>query len=177
MKYIKFIKKNKLLLTITFLYITLSIFNNDLAVSSLNNSSYYIKEMLIVMPIIFIVITLIDVWVPKKVIIDKLGENSGKKGIFLSFALGSLSAGPIYAAFPMASALLNKGASISNIVIIISSWAVIKIPLLANEIKFIGFKFMFIRWILTVISIMFMAKIIAKNIDIEEVKKKEIALH
>ncbi|MBS4537464.1 permease [Clostridium sp. D2Q-11] len=129
--------------------------------------------MLLVMPIIFIAITLIDVWVPKKVIIDRLGDNSGKKGILLSFILGSISAGPIYAAFPMASALLKKGASISNIVIIISSWAVIKIPLLANEIKFIGFKFMIVRWILTVISIMIMAKIISNNINIEEINPKE----
>ena len=31
---------------------------------------------------------------------------------------------------------LKKGASISNIVIILSAWAVIKVPMLANEAKF-----------------------------------------
>ncbi|WP_252187727.1 permease [Anaeromonas frigoriresistens] len=173
MRGLKFFKKNKFLIFIISIYLIITLFNINLASTSLNNSSYYIKEMLLVMPIIFIAITLIDVWVPKKVIIDRLGDNSGKKGILLSFILGSISAGPIYAAFPMASALLKKGASISNIVIIISSWAVIKIPLLANEIKFIGFKFMIVRWILTVISIMIMAKIISNNINIEEINPKE----
>lgn len=171
----KTIKKNKILIAVIFMYLLLFIFKLELASISLKNSSYYIKEMLIVMPIIFIIIVLIDMWVPKKVILKNLGENSGKKGVFLSFLLGSISAGPIYAAFPMASTLLKKGAGISNIVIIISSWAVIKLPLLANEIKFIGFKFMLIRWILTVISIYIMGKIIGKNLKKDDIIKENIA--
>lgn len=154
-------------------YVVLFFIKGDIAISSLKNSSYYIKEMLIVMPIIFIVITLLDVWVPKDVIIKRLGEDSGKKGILLSFILGSISAGPIYAAFPMGKALLKKGASVSNLVIIISSWAVIKVPLLANEIKFIGLNFMIIRWILTVISILVMAKIISSKINFQDIGETE----
>lgn len=169
MKLKKRLKKNKLVLTIIIIYSLLLLVNRELGFNSLKNSSYYIKEMLIVMPIIFIFITLIDAWVPKKVIIDRLGEDSGKKGILLSFILGSVSAGPIYAAFPMCNALLKKGASISNIVIIMSSWAVIKVPLLANETKFLGFEFMIIRWIFTVISIIIMSKILSKNINKQEI--------
>lgn len=169
----KTIKKNKLLIAVISMYILLFIFKIELASTSFKNSTYYIKEMLIVMPIIFIVIVLIDIWIPKKVILENLGEGSGKKGIFLSFVLGSISAGPIYAAFPMANALLKKGAGISNIVIIISSWAVIKVPLLANEIKFIGFKFMIIRWILTVISIYMMSKIMGKNLKREDIIEEQ----
>ena len=40
-----------------------------------------------------------------------------------------------------------------SIIIILSSWAVIKIPMLLNEAKFLGAKFMIIRWLLTVIAI------------------------
>ena len=43
--------------------------------------------------------------------------------------------------FPIGKSLLSKGASITNIVIILSSWAVIKVPMLANEAKFLGSRF------------------------------------
>ena len=98
-----------------------------------SNSLYYLKEMALVMPVIVILTVTIEAWVPKKVIMNGLGENSWAKGILFLILLGSLSAGPIYAAFPVTKTLLKKGSSIPNIVIILSSWAVIKVPMLANE--------------------------------------------
>ena len=121
------------------------------AIQSLNNSIYYIKEMLIIMPVILLLTSLIEAWVPKKTIQNALGEGSGFKGTIYSFLLGSFSADPIYAAFPVCKMLLKKGASVSNIVVMLSTWAVIKIPMLANETKFLGPKFMVIRWVLTTI--------------------------
>ena len=106
-----------------------------------------------------------EAWIPKDVIINTLGEESGLKGSFISLALGSISAGPIYAAFPVCKTLLQKGASISNIVVILSSWAVIKIPMLANEAKFLSPKFMITRWIFTTIAIIFMGYIVEKLVD------------
>jgi len=103
------------------------------------------------------------------------GEKSGFRGNLLALLLGSISAGPIYAAFPISKTLLGKGASISNIVIILSSWAVIKVPMLANEAKFLGVNFMIIRWVLTVIVIFVMAYItgmIVKKKDLPVDSKK-----
>jgi uncharacterized membrane protein YraQ (UPF0718 family) len=107
------------------------------------------------------------------------GEKSGFKGNLLALLLGSISAGPIYAAFPISKTLLGKGASISNIVIILSSWAVIKVPMLANEAKFLGVNFMIIRWVLTVIAIFIMAYItgmIVKKKDLPDDSKKAATL-
>lgn len=70
-------------------------------------------------------------------------------------------------------------ASISNIVIILSSWAVIKVPMLANEAKFLGVNFMIIRWVLTVIAIFVMAYItgtIVKKKDLPVDSKKAATL-
>ena len=55
--------------------------------------------------------------------------------------------------------LLNKGASIANIIIILSTWAVIKIPMLITESKFLGPEFMLVRWILTTLAIFLMGYI------------------
>ncbi len=155
--------KNNLFLTLVIAtYIVLSILMPSKALQSFSNSLYYIKEMLIIMPVILLLTSLIEAWVPKKSIEKFLGEGSGFKGSVFSFLLGSFSAGPIYAAFPVCKMLLKKGASVSNIVVMLSTWAVIKIPMLANEAKFLGPKFMAIRWVLTTISIFTMAYIASR---------------
>lgn len=162
MKMVQGLKKNKLLLFIVLIYIGMFIFMQDRAIQSVDNSMYYVIEMLEIIPVVFVLTSLIEAWVPKKVIMNSFGKNSGTKGYVFSFLLGSLSAGPIYAAFPVCKMLLRKGASIMNIVIILSAWAVIKVPMLANEAKFLGIKFMGLRWILTVISITIMGFVVSK---------------
>lgn len=156
---IKKIKNNLFTSLIILTYIILLIFNKPMAITSVKNSMYYVKEMLIIMPIIFVLTALLDTWVNKNTIIKYLGKESKAKGTFLAFVLGSVSAGPIYAAFPICVMLHKKGASIKNIVIILSSWAVIKVPMLINEVKFLGINFMIIRWILTIIAILIFASL------------------
>lgn len=163
------IKKNLFLFGILGIYLGLFIINTEKAIQSVGNTGYYLKEMLIIMPVVFLLTALIEAWVPKHLIMNALGENSGLKGSFISIALGSISAGPIYAAFPVCKTLLNKGASISNIVVILSAWAVIKVPMLANEAKFLSPKFMITRWIFTTISIIIMGYIVGKIVKKEDI--------
>jgi uncharacterized membrane protein YraQ (UPF0718 family) len=167
-KAIKLMKKNKVLVFVILSYIILLIVYPQKAYESGKNSMYYVIEMLQVMPVVFILTSLIEAWVPRETIIKSFGEKSGFKGSVYSFLLGSFSAGPIYAAFPVCKMLLQKGASISNIVIILSSWAVVKVPMLANEAKFLGPKFMAIRWVLTTISIFIMAHIVSMLVKKED---------
>jgi len=169
MNIINRIKNNVLLFLVIVIYLLMIIFIPIQAKESFFNSLYYISVMLMIMPVILLLTSLIDTWVPKRTIESMLGENSGIKGIVFSFLLGSFSAGPIYAAFPVCKTLFKKGANILNIVIIISAWAVIKVPMLANESKFLGIKFMLIRWILTSIAIIIMAVITSKIVKKDEI--------
>lgn len=169
MKITGIFKKNKLLTAVSLAYVILFIAIPDKAYLSVKNSMYYIIEMLQIMPVIFILTSIIEAWVPKEVIMKGFGEKAGIKGSVFSFLLGSFSAGPIYAAFPICKMLLKKGASIANVVIILSAWAVIKVPMLANEAKFLGVQFMGARWILTVIAIIIIAYLMTIF-----VKKKDI---
>lgn len=173
MKVIDVIKKNKLLTAVSLIYVFLFITMPDKAYLSVKNSMYYIIEMLEIMPVIFILTSIIEAWVPKEVIMNGFGEKSGIKGGIFSFLLGSFSAGPIYAAFPVCKMLLKKGASIANIVIILSAWAVIKVPMLANEAKFLGPKFMGTRWILTVISILVVSSLMTVFVKKEDLPIEE----
>ena len=158
---VKILKKNKIAVLVLLIYAGLFIFAPEKAKQSLGNSVYYLVEMLQVLPVIFLFTVLIDAWIPKETIIRHLGEGSGISGSVFSLLLGSLSAGPIYAAFPLSKMLLKKGASIKNIVIILSSWAVIKVPMLLNEVKFLGAEFMLTRWVLTVAAILIMGYVMA----------------
>ena len=173
MKIIKKAKDNIFLIVVAAAYILMFIIKPDMGVISIKNSSYYIKEMLMIMPVIFVLTALLDTWVAKEKITKYLGKESKVKGIILSFVLGSISAGPIYAAFPMCVMLHKKGASVRNLVIILSAWAVIKVPMLLNEAKFLGIKFMAIRWVLTVIAIVVFSWITSKIVKDEDIVQKE----
>lgn len=173
MKAITIIKKNRLLFIVSLVYLVLLVISPDKAVKAVGNSGYYLAEMLQVIPVIFLLTVVLEALVPKEIIIRSFGEKSGFKGNLLALLLGSVSAGPIYAAFPISKTMLRKGASISNIVIILSTWAVIKVPMLANEAKFLGAGFMAARWVLTVVAIFIMANVtgfFVKNKDLPKEK-------
>lgn len=169
MKILKKAKDNAFFIAVAAAYIIMFIVRPNMGVAAIKNSVYYIKEMLMIMPVIFVLTALLDTWVAKEKIMKYLGKEAKVKGIILSFALGSISAGPIYAAFPMCVMLHKKGASVRNLVIILSSWAVIKIPMLLNELKFLGIKFMAVRWVLTVIAIIVFSWITAKIVKNEDI--------
>lgn len=162
------IKKNRLLVIVAVIYLILFALMPDKATTAIKNSIYYLIEMFEVLPVIFLLTVVIEALVPKEWIIKHFGEKSGLLGNLLSLVLGSISAGPIYAAFPISKMLMTKGASVANIVIILSSWAVIKVPMLANEAKFLGVTFMSIRWVLTVVAILIMAWLMGKMISKKE---------
>ena len=162
------IKKNRLLVIVAVIYLILFALMPDKATTAIKNSIFYLIEMFEVLPVIFLLTVVIEALVPKEWIIKHFGEKSGLLGNLLSLVLGSISAGPIYAAFPISKMLMTKGASVANIVIILSSWAVIKVPMLANEAKFLGVTFMSIRWVLTVAAILIMAWLMGKMISKKE---------
>lgn len=173
MKIFKKVKDNAFLIVVAAAYILMFVIKPDMGVTSIKNSAYYIKEMLMIMPVVFVLTALLDTWIAKEKITKYLGKQSKVKGIILSFVLGSISAGPIYAAFPMCVMLHKKGASVRNLIIILSSWAVIKVPMLLNEVKFLGIKFMAIRWVLTVIAIVVFSWITSKIVKDKDIVQKE----
>ena len=159
-------KKNLIalaLVTLVFLVVLKMVPDKSSAV--LSTSSAYFKEMMVILPAVMILMGLFMVWVSKDVVLKYLGKTSGLKGVSVAIFLGALPTGPLYAAFPLALALKNKGASITNIIIFLSAWACIKIPQELVEIQFLGLKFMMARLVLTIIFVTIMGKIIENIIE------------
>ncbi|NCA99060.1 MAG: hypothetical protein EOM03_05190 [Clostridia bacterium] len=131
----------------------------------------YFKEMALIMPAIFVLMGLMEIWIPKDKIQKWLGHRSGIKGAALAFALGTLPTGPLYVAFPMAASLIRKGASTTNMILFLGSWAALKIPQLMVEIKFLGLPFTALRFVLTLTALLLMGvlinKILQKSPDLE----------
>jgi len=133
-------------------FVTISYYGNYLPGIEIfeNNFWGFLKEMILALPIMFILVGLFDVWVSKEKVQKHIGEASGVKGIVLIMLLAFLQAGPLYAAFPVAYILWKKGTSARNIFIYLSAASIAKIPMLAFEIGFLGIKFSILRIMISI---------------------------
>ena len=124
--------------------------------------------MLSVIPPIFILLGLLDVWVKRETMVRFMGKGSGLVGALLAFFIGSAAAGPLYGAFPVAGVLLKKGSKLSNVFIMVGAWSTTKIPLLLFEASALGMKFTVIRLLLDILGIAGIAYFTEKILSQEE---------
>ena len=145
----------------------------EIGKQALSNTLASFKEMLSVLPPIFVLLGLLDVWVDRATMVKYTGKDSGLKGVLIAFLLGSAAAGPLYAAFPFAGVMLKKGSSLMNVLIFIGAWSTTKIPLLAFEAASMGLRFTLIRLGLSLVGIPLIAFITEKTLrkqDLEEIQ-------
>jgi len=167
-KVIHFVKKYRFFLLLAALNIALVILIPEVGIKSFQLTRANLLEMLSVLPAIFVLLGLLDVWVKRETIIKHMGESSGVMGILLAFFLGSAAAGPLYAAFPVAGVLLKKGSKLSNVFIFLGAWSTTKIPLILFEASALGLKFMLLRLAMNLIGIAVIAYISQKALTKSE---------
>lgn len=109
--------------------------------------------MAVLLPPIFLLLGLLDVWVPRETMMKYMGNRSGIVGGFLSFLLGSVAVGPLYTAFPIAGIFMKKGVKYTNICIFIGAWSTTKIPMLVLESTSLGLTFTVTRFIVNLVGI------------------------
>lgn len=159
----KFLKRYKFFLILALINLILLIFRPNLGQEVSKLSLKNLKEMLSVIPPVFVLLGLMDVWVPKETIMKYMGKGSGIKGGILAFVLGSFSSGPLYASFPVAAVFLKKGVSLTNIFIFVGAWSATKIPMFLFEITQLGGKFALMRFFLNIFVIISLAYIMDKT--------------
>lgn len=168
----KLIMRYKFFIVISIINIIILAVYPELGFKSIEITKNNALEMLSVLPPVFILLGLLDVWVKRETMIKYMGENSGIFGIIIAFILGSAAAGPLYAAFPVAVVLLKKGSKLSNVLIMIGAWSTTKIPLLLFEASSMGIKFTATRFILDLFGIAVIAYTTEKLLSKSE--KEEI---
>ena len=154
------INRYKFSLILLIISIVILCFNNALGISIFNNVKSIFFQMLGVLPPVMIILSLMDVWVPREYFLKYMGEESGIKGILIAFLISFFAAGPMYAAFPFTSVLLKKGVKFSNIIIFLNAWCVTKASTLLFELTALGYKFTLARLIINIPGIIIMGYLV-----------------
>jgi len=144
--------------------------NKEIGYKAVDTTLYSLKEMALIIPPIFVLLGLLDVWVPRDTMVKYMGEDSGLKGIILSFVIGSAAAGPLYAAFPVAVVFMKKGVKFTNVLIFIGAWSTTKIPMFLFEVSSLGIKFALTRLLIDIPAIIIIANILTRITPKKEVK-------
>ncbi len=165
-----FIKRYRAFLITIGVMVLLIFINKQIGFKALSISVGCFKEMLLVIPPVFILLGLLDVWIPRETMVKYMGENSGLKGVLLSLLIGSAAAGPLYGAFPVAAVFMKKGVKFSNILIFIGAWSTTKIPMFLFETVSLGVKFSVTRLLIDIPGIILIAFALSKLVSKEEVQ-------
>lgn len=166
-----FLKRYRVFLLLIVINILIGFAMPDIGLKSVSITKQNFIEMISVIPPIFILLGLLDVWVDRATMMKYTGKGSGLKGVLIAFILGSAAAGPLYAAFPVAGVMLKKGSSLFNVFIFIGAWSTTKIPMLTFEAANLGFAFTLTRLALSIIGIIVIATITQKGLNSEQQKE------
>ncbi|KJJ68626.1 permease [Clostridium sp. FS41] len=167
----EWIKRYRVFIIVFLAMIILTFFNPQLGWKSISITVNSVKEMLLVIPPVFVLLGLLDVWVPRETMVKYMGEGSGLKGVLLAILIGSAAAGPLYGAFPVVAVFMKKGVKFMNILIFIGAWSTTKIPMFLFEMAALGNKFAITRLIIDIPGIIIIAFLISKMISKKEIEK------
>ena len=166
----KNLKKYAIFIIASILILLTYLWNKDIGLRAIDTVKFSFKEMIMVLPPIFVLLGLLDVWVPKETMVKFMGEGSGLIGILLAFILGSAAAGPLYGAFPVAAVFMKKGVKFNNILIFIGAWSTTKLPMILFEIASLGSKFALTRFLVNIVGILVIAYIVNKSLNESEIE-------
>lgn len=164
----KLIKRYKVFLILAAMNLVVGLISPEIGTKSISLTKSNVLEMLSIIPPVFILLGLLDVWVKRETMVKYMGKGSGLVGVLIAFFIGSAAAGPLYAAFPVAGVLLRKGSSVTNVYIMLGAWSTTKIPLLLFEASSMGLKFTGIRLGMSIIGITVIALLMEKLLPQEE---------
>ncbi len=165
----KWIKKYLIFIIASLIIGLMFLWNRDLGLEAIDTVKFSFKEMIMVLPPIFILLGLLDTWVPKDTMVRFMGEGSGILGILLSFLLGSAAAGPLYGAFPVAAVFMKKGVKFTNILIFLGAWSTTKLPMILFEIASMGTKFALTRFLINIPAILIIAYVTNRSLNKKEI--------
>ncbi|MPM29186.1 hypothetical protein SDC9_75726 [bioreactor metagenome] len=172
MKKILFAMKRYRVFLLAFLAVcAIGAVNPVVGAATFRTAGSQVIQMLMVVPPIFILLGLLDVWVPRETMVKYMGEGSGIRGVVLAFLIGSFAAGPLYGAFPIAAVLMRKGVKFTNLMIFIGAWSTTKVPMLLFEMRYMGLRFTLVRLVVNVIGIVLIANLLARLVGQAEVER------
>lgn len=112
------------------------------------------RMLIEIMPLIlgaFIVASMVQILLPREVIVRWAGEGSGLKGLLISAGAGALTPGGPFVVFPLAVGFMRSGASLGPVVAYLTGWALWGLTRLPLEIGILGWRLTLVRLATTVV--------------------------
>lgn len=121
--------------------------NFEPGVTLWQNLWQYLKTMLLLLPPVFVLIGLFEVWVKQETIEKHFGESHGISAWFWLILLSATTVGGLYVSLPLGYTLYKKGTRLRLIFGFLGFSTVCRIPMTFFEASFLGLKFTLIRYI------------------------------
>jgi uncharacterized membrane protein YraQ (UPF0718 family) len=93
----------------------------------------------------FVTAGLVQVLIPREVIAEWVGDESGIRGILIGTLAGAFTPGGPYVSLPVAAGLLKAGAGMGTMVAFLASWSLIAVSRLPLQIGIMGWRFTLIQ--------------------------------
>ncbi|SET11139.1 Predicted permease [Natronincola peptidivorans] len=167
----KLLKRYRFFLITVIVTVIITIVNQSFGIRAMGVVGYSFMEMIVIIPPIFILLGLLDIWIPREIMMKYMGEDSGVKGIILAILIGSAAAGPLYGAFPVAAVFMKKGVKFTNVLIFIGAWSTTKIPMFLFEMTSLGAGFAITRLLVNIPGIIIIAYVLSTLISTDEIKE------
>jgi uncharacterized membrane protein YraQ (UPF0718 family) len=133
----------------------------------LKNFWDYIKFIMSVMPAVFLLIGLFNVWVKKETVMKHMGHESGIRGYVLAVLLAFTCIGGLFAALPISRQLYDKGSRLGVIMTYLGASCVCRIPMTLWEASLLGWTFTALRFAvslpLIILSSIFIEKVFGNH--------------
>lgn len=93
----------------------------------------------------FVVAGMVQTLLPKELLSQWIGAESGMRGIFIGAVAGGLSPGGPYVNLPIVAGLLHSGASVGTMVAFLTGWSLYAVSRIPLEVGILGWRFTVIR--------------------------------
>ena len=118
----------------------------ELPIQAIKSGGGLLLRLIPVLILAFFVAGLMEVLLPKELLVRWVGAESGFKGILIGTCLGAVAPGGPFIQFPIVAALFKAGANIGPLIAYLSAWALIGLNrVIAFEIPLLGFQITFTR--------------------------------
>jgi uncharacterized membrane protein YraQ (UPF0718 family) len=106
----------------------------------------FLGQMLKVLPCVFVLIGLFDVWVRRETVEKHLGQGSGSLSYLWAVLLAGTMVGGLHVALPVANALHVKRARTGVMLAFLSASGICRVPMTLFEASFLGWRFTCVRF-------------------------------
>jgi uncharacterized membrane protein YraQ (UPF0718 family) len=122
-------------------------------------------QMLKIIPCVFVVIGLFEVWVKTETVESHLGHGAGPKSYVWAVLLAGGTVGGLHVALPIAHALAVKRARLGVVLAFLFSAGICRIPMTLYEASFLGWKFTAVRFCVSLPLVLLASAAIGRWMD------------